>query len=777
MTPGLSERKHLTQTPDDTDDIFVLPSDISPIPFLTTVEVPDNGRPLRTGSAAVLTSSTYKNKLCAQVMEKASKQMRNSDEDQQEPPLVETDDEDSDEHADTLSAFRKANVACLLSIERSNKEELFDQVSEEANLRHRQKKDKEGLVKISSNVTEQLLSISRHLADTTQRSADTLDSLANSSGNVQNTQQELLTTGSVITQSGKLLDKYGRREFTDKICHSLRNQQVVLPYETQETTKKWCVLDAPTLCASDIHQSRLKLATLWLVFCCCLAVDRRANYSSVTCPESCSCLFSLTCDEGGLTEIPANLSTLTMFIRISNSNISTIPPDAFIGLSAVDMIILEKNNIRIIDPYAFRGLAKFLRIGLTKLTELSISRNKLEEIKKGIFSNLTSLEFLDLSVNRIQRIESGSFSDLSNLERLDLYLNTIEHINRYTFHGLYNLTSLSMNSNFLKIIKRDTFINTPNLLSLSLGSNTIEELEIDAFRGLNRLHELSISANRLSKVDGKYFKGMESLKTLDLSRNAIHAVSPNDFKFLTNLVTLDLSINRISCVHPDSFMSNSVLNKLSLGYNHHLNIPTEESLINSNSLKSLDLSNSNIAGLPSKIFQNTTKLGTISLNGNQLETLEKETFSHLDGLVHLDVHNNDFTCDCKLASAYRWAQNRTVFASVECKNPLEYAGSSWAVLNGTCKNFTTTSRQNVRKKQSFIDAMRILKDECEKRQLHLQPLYIVIHFDQALHECIVSAFPQTKILAQFGSGLGGTFKLLAQFGSRLGRLAQFGQAR
>nr|CAD7399867.1 unnamed protein product [Timema poppensis] len=80
-----------------------------------------------------------------------------------------------------------------------------------------QKKDKKGLVKISSNVTEQLLSISRHLADTTQRSADTLDSLANSSGNVQNTQQELLTTGSVITQSGKLLDKYGRREFTDKV--------------------------------------------------------------------------------------------------------------------------------------------------------------------------------------------------------------------------------------------------------------------------------------------------------------------------------------------------------------------------------------------------------------------------------------------------------------------------------------------------------------------------------------------------------------------------------
>jgi protein transport protein SEC20 len=38
----------------------------------------------------------------------------------------------------------------------------------------------------------------------------------NSSSNVQGIQDELQTTGSVITQSGKLLAKYGRREFTDK---------------------------------------------------------------------------------------------------------------------------------------------------------------------------------------------------------------------------------------------------------------------------------------------------------------------------------------------------------------------------------------------------------------------------------------------------------------------------------------------------------------------------------------------------------------------------------
>jgi hypothetical protein len=55
------------------------------------------------------------------------------------------------------------------------------QASNECNfilmIQYRQRKDKEGLVKMSSHVTEQLLSISRHLAETTQRSSDTLETL------------------------------------------------------------------------------------------------------------------------------------------------------------------------------------------------------------------------------------------------------------------------------------------------------------------------------------------------------------------------------------------------------------------------------------------------------------------------------------------------------------------------------------------------------------------------------------------------------------------------
>lgn len=116
-----------------------------------------------------------------------------------------------------MDAFKKANISAMLAIEKGAQEELLKPKTEETVLRQRQKRDKENLVKMSSNVTEQLLSISRQLADTTKRSADTLDALVTSSDTVIGSQEELKITSSTISQSGKLLAKYGRREFTDKI--------------------------------------------------------------------------------------------------------------------------------------------------------------------------------------------------------------------------------------------------------------------------------------------------------------------------------------------------------------------------------------------------------------------------------------------------------------------------------------------------------------------------------------------------------------------------------
>lgn len=133
--------------------------------------------------------------------------------DENDPNLSRDVDSYREQFSRTLQAFRKANISTMLEIEKSDKAELFT-MTPEAELRQR---NKTTLISQQESVTERMLSISKNLAETTQKSAATLDSLVQSSSTVEETNEELVNTGGTIQQSGKLLNKYGRRETTDKI--------------------------------------------------------------------------------------------------------------------------------------------------------------------------------------------------------------------------------------------------------------------------------------------------------------------------------------------------------------------------------------------------------------------------------------------------------------------------------------------------------------------------------------------------------------------------------
>jgi protein transport protein SEC20 len=110
----------------------------------------------------------------------------------------------------------------MLEIDKADKQELFtltDDGDGTTELRQRgtTKTTRSNLVSQQESVTERMLSISRHLSETTQKSAETLENLVASSSNIEDTQDELQNTAGTIMQSGKLLQKYGRRECTDKI--------------------------------------------------------------------------------------------------------------------------------------------------------------------------------------------------------------------------------------------------------------------------------------------------------------------------------------------------------------------------------------------------------------------------------------------------------------------------------------------------------------------------------------------------------------------------------
>lgn len=118
----------------------------------------------------------------------------------------------------TVQAFRRANITTMLEIEKLDKAELLSNTSE---VRHRNvghtKATQSSLAFQQDSVTEKMLSISRHLSETTQKSAATLETLVTSSAHVEGTSDELQNTAGSILHSKKLLHKYGRREWTDKI--------------------------------------------------------------------------------------------------------------------------------------------------------------------------------------------------------------------------------------------------------------------------------------------------------------------------------------------------------------------------------------------------------------------------------------------------------------------------------------------------------------------------------------------------------------------------------
>lgn len=119
------------------------------------------------------------------------------------------------------NALRKANNASRSNIEQRSKNDLLslntiEPDSDTMKLKRRHLA-KDQLARKTKNVTEDLLSISRMMANQVQLSESTLGSLVKSSETVTETGEEFKLQSSLLQQSRKLLGKYGRREITDKV--------------------------------------------------------------------------------------------------------------------------------------------------------------------------------------------------------------------------------------------------------------------------------------------------------------------------------------------------------------------------------------------------------------------------------------------------------------------------------------------------------------------------------------------------------------------------------
>ncbi|MED6248551.1 Vesicle transport protein S20, partial [Ataeniobius toweri] len=109
------------------------------------------------------------------------------------------------------TAWRKANLAGKLSIDKMEKQALLNGA-----VRQR-KMTKKGLAQNASDITENLMSISRMMAQQVQQSEETITTIATSSRTIQETNEEFKAMTGTIQLGRKLITKYNRREITDKL--------------------------------------------------------------------------------------------------------------------------------------------------------------------------------------------------------------------------------------------------------------------------------------------------------------------------------------------------------------------------------------------------------------------------------------------------------------------------------------------------------------------------------------------------------------------------------
>uniref|UniRef100_A0A8C7DWU7 TLR4 interactor with leucine rich repeats n=1 Tax=Oncorhynchus kisutch TaxID=8019 RepID=A0A8C7DWU7_ONCKI len=364
-----------------------------------------------------------------------------------------------------------------------------------------------------------------------------------------------------------------------------------------------------------------------------------------------------------------------------------------------------------------RGLRAVPKVPSSRLPEdvlvFSLGGNFIGNITAFDFTRYGNLIRLNLQYNQIQTIHPKAFEKLSKLEELYLGNNLISTIPPGTLQSLKKLTTLYGNNNNMKKITPELFGNLESVVRLRLDGNAIELLQDSVFKSLTNLHYLHLESNQLSHIHRNAFSKLIKLRFLNLAQNKQAAVR-NVFTFsqLRSLSTLLLSENEIQYVGNHVFQNLKKLSKLSLSNNNISRLESEalkglssvrEFLMDGNKLEDipaglldpleqieeLDFSRNHISTVNPMAFKKLQHLRVLKLKDNRLTSLPGHIFALNSRLYDLDLHGNNWTCDCRLSELKQWmtaahSQGKLLTVFLQCHHP--------ATLNGMYLDYVNSSQ-------------------------------------------------------------------------------------
>ncbi|XP_036381372.1 transforming growth factor beta activator LRRC32 [Megalops cyprinoides] len=162
----------------------------------------------------------------------------------------------------------------------------------------------------------------------------------------------------------------------------------------------------------------------------------------------------------------------------------------------------------------------------------------------------------------------------------------------------------------------------PNIYTLDLSRNLLQNLTQELLAFYTTIHHLNLHSNKIQFIQPGLFKDMTNLQELDLSKNYldIFAVSKTEVGPLSTVKKLSLSGNGLYTGMTDYFLRDAP------------------------SLLNLSLDGNSITKIGKETFSGSLALRNIDLHNNVILEIEEGAFESLLDLSELDLSMNSITC-------------------------------------------------------------------------------------------------------------------------------------
>lgn len=335
------------------------------------------------------------------------------------------------------------------------------------------------------------------------------------------------------------------------------------------------------------------------------------------------------CSEFGEVEIQCPRFEPRIFVRIQPNNFLNLECENTTSNDynlIPDMTLSEAQMIKIVKCPMLHGKSiatYFQNLHVQKVLWLQIfssganTRNSLEPSHLGGFEEIT--RFLLSGVE-------GEFSDLpSNL-----------------FKDLTKISWVTIRVINIQL-PADIFTPLENLEFLELGHNKMNNLASGLLRNNKKLQRLNLWGNNLRNLDKETFKGLENLQELDLSTNGMESIERDLFAYLTNLTHLNLGGNNFVALPEALFVNNPKLTVFKLLENREIIDTMPDGFLANKTMLTDVYIRCRLRKIPENIFEGSTSIVNIKLDGNELDVIPELLFDGLKSLERLDLSKNLLT--------------------------------------------------------------------------------------------------------------------------------------